>query len=87
VATAAGLGQQPRCEVELTEVQALGRHWWTPGFEATGPADLLRSELQATAALVFAHALPGGVQPGLDESSSYAQWLSLRPGAGNNANA
>jgi hypothetical protein len=87
VATAAGLGQQPRCEVELTEVQALGRHWWTLGFEATGPADLLRSELQATAALVFAHALPGGVQPGLDESSSYAQWLSLRPGAGNNANA
>jgi hypothetical protein len=68
--------------VELTEVRTGGRDWWTLGFEATGPADLLRSELQATVALVFAQALPGGVQPGPDESSSYAQWLSLRPGAG-----
>jgi hypothetical protein len=60
---------------------------WTLGFEATGPADLLRSELQATATLVFAQALPGGAQPGPDESSSYAQWLSLRPGAGGDADA
>jgi hypothetical protein len=37
--------------------------WWTLGFEATGPADLLRSELQATAALVFAQVLPGDVEP------------------------
>ena len=56
---AGGLGQQPWYEVELTEVHARGRDWWTLGFEATGPADLLRSELQATAALVFAQALPG----------------------------
>jgi len=28
--------------------------WRTLGFEATGPAGLLRSELQATAAFVFA---------------------------------
>jgi hypothetical protein len=70
-----GPGQQPRCEVELTEVHASGQNWWTLGFEATGPADLLRSELQATAALVFAQALPGGVEPGPDESRSYAQWL------------
>jgi hypothetical protein len=87
VALAAGLGDEPRCEVELTEVRTGGQDWWTLGFEATGPADLLRSELQAAAALVFAQALPGGVQPGPDESSSYAQWLSLRPGAGSNANA
>jgi hypothetical protein len=53
-----GAGQQPQCEVELTEVHTSGQHRWTLGFEATGPADLLRSELQATAALVFAHALP-----------------------------
>ena len=52
-----------------------GQDWWTLGFEATGPADLLRSELQATAALVFAQALPGGVEPGPDESRSYAEWL------------
>jgi hypothetical protein len=32
------------------------------GFEATGPADLLRSTLQGTAALVFARALPADVE-------------------------
>ena len=87
VALAAGLGDEPRCEVELTEVRTGGQDWWTLGFEATGPADLLRSELQATATLVFARALPGGAQPGPDESSSYAQWLGLRPGAGSDADA
>ena len=85
VARAPGLGQQPRCEVELTEVRAGGQDWWTLGFEATGPAHLLRSELQATAALVFAQALPGGVEPGPDDSRSYAQWLSQRPGARSDA--
>ena len=87
VALAAGLGDEPRCEVELTEVRTGGQDWWTLGFEATGPADLLRSELQAAATLAFAQALPRGVQPGPDESSSYAQWLSLRPGAGSDADA
>jgi hypothetical protein len=87
MALAAGPGDEPRCEVELTEVRTGGQDWWTLGFEATGPADLLRSELQATATLVFAQALPGGAQPGPDESSSYAQWLSLRLGADSNANA
>jgi hypothetical protein len=82
-----GLGQQPRCEVELTEAHARGQDWWTLGLEATGPADLLRSELEATAALVFAQALPEGVEPGPDESRSYAQWLSQRPGADNDASA
>jgi hypothetical protein len=67
--------------VELTEVRTGGQDWWTLGFEATGPADLLRSELQATAALVFAQALPGDVEPGPDESRSYAEWLCQRPGA------
>jgi hypothetical protein len=75
VAPAPGLGGEPRCEVELTEVRTRGQDWWTLGFEATGPADLLRSELHATAALVFAQALPGGVEPGMDESRSYAEWL------------
>ena len=54
VASAAGLGPKPQCEVELTEVHARGQDWWTLGFEATGPADLLRNEIEATAALVFA---------------------------------
>jgi hypothetical protein len=64
-----------------------GQDWWTLGFEATGPADLLRSELQATAALMFAQALPGGLEPGPDESRSYAQWLGQRPDAGSDAGA
>ena len=63
------------------------QEWWTLGFEATGPADLLRSELQATAALVFAQALPGGVEPGPGDSRSYAQWLCQRPGSDAGAGA
>ena len=82
-----GLGRQPRCEVELTEVRAGGQDWWTLGFEATGPADLLRSELQATAALVFAHALPGRMEFGPDEARSYAEWLGQRPDAGSDTGA
>ena len=39
--------EQPGCEVELAEVRTGGQDWWTLGFEATGPADLLRIELQA----------------------------------------
>ena len=70
-----GLGGEPRCEVELTEVRTRGQDWWTLGFEVTGPADLLRSTLEATAAIVFAQALPGGMHPGPDESRSYAEWL------------
>ncbi len=80
VTRAPGPGEEPRCEVELTEVHTSGQDWWTLGFEATGPADLLHGELQATAALVFAHAMPGEVQPGPDESRSYAQWLYQWPG-------
>jgi hypothetical protein len=81
VACAPGLGPQPRCEVELTEVRSRSQHWWTLGFEATGPVGLQRSTLEAAAALVFAQALPGGVEPGPDASRSYAQWLGQRPGA------
>ena len=87
LAPARGLGGEPQCEVELTEVRTRGQDWWTLGFEATGPADLLRSALQATAALVFAQALPGDVEPGPDESRSYAEWLCLRPGADSDADA
>jgi hypothetical protein len=75
VAAAPGLGQQPECQVELTEVRTGGQDWWSLGFEATGPSDLLRGELEAAAALVFAHALPGDVRFGPDECMSYAEWL------------
>jgi len=68
--------------VELTEVHVSGEPRWTLGFEATGPPDALRSELVAATALVFAQALPGGVELGLDDSKSCAQWLRRQPSAG-----
>ena len=82
VARSPGPEREPGCEVELTEVHTNGQYWWSLGFEATGPRDLLRSELEATAALVFAEALPGGVEAGPDQSRSYAEWLGQRPGTG-----
>jgi hypothetical protein len=78
---ATGLGQEPGCAVELTEIFTPGEDSWTLGFEATGPEDALPSVLEATAALVFAQAMPGSVQPGPDESRSYIEWLRRRPGA------
>ena len=87
VAPAKGLGHEPGCQVELTEVLMGGQDWWSLGFEATGPADLLRSELQATVALVFAQALPGGVEPGMGDSRSYAQWLRQQADAKRDAGA
>ena len=73
--------------MELTEVRTPGQDWWTLGFEATGLAGLLRSALEATAALVFARAMPGGMEPGPADSRSYAEWLCQRPGAGNGGDA
>jgi hypothetical protein len=87
VARGPGLGGEPQCEVELTEVRTCGQDWWTLGFEATGPAHRLRSELEATAALVFAQALPGAVEPGPDRSRSYADWLCRPPGTESDAGA
>jgi hypothetical protein len=80
-----GPGQQPECGVELTEIRTRGQDWWSLGFEATGPPGQLRSELQATAALVFAQALPGGMEPGTDDSRSFAEWLGQQPRTGNDA--
>jgi hypothetical protein len=66
---------QPACSVELTEARARGKPWWTIGFEATGPAETLRTNLEATAALVFAQPLPGQAERSTANSYSYAQWL------------
>jgi hypothetical protein len=83
-AQATGMGipqltQQPGCAVELTAVDLRGEPWWTLGFEAKGPADALRRELDAAAASVFADALPGGVALGIDNSQSYVRWLCQQP--------
>ena len=80
-------GQEPWCAAELTEVRTPGHDWWTLGFEATGPDDLLRGALQATAELMFAQAMPGRAEPGLEESTSYLEWLCQRPDAKSYAGA
>ena len=65
--------------MELTEVRAAGEAWWTLGFEATGPRHVLRGEVDAAAALVFALAPPGGLELGVGDSRSYAAWLRRQP--------
>jgi hypothetical protein len=79
-----GRATEPSCTVELTEVGSGNETWWSLGFEATGPAGLLRSTLRRTAALVFAQALPADVEFDMSHCQSYADWLSRRdsPAAG-----
>jgi hypothetical protein len=66
---------QALCAVELTEVRAQQRDWWSVGLEAAGPAGLLRTGLEAAAARVLTEALPGGMELRMAESTSYADWL------------
>ena len=82
-AVPAQAGLQARCAVELTELRVpyQGLHhqeWWSLGLEATGPDESLRHGLEATAALVLAQDLPGGVDLRIDDSRSYADWLRSR---------
>jgi hypothetical protein len=76
VADAAERAMGPECGVELTEVRSGGETWWSLGFEATGPANLLRGTLESTVALMFAEALPGDVKLDMNHCQSYAEWLS-----------
>ena len=80
IAQARGPGEAPQCAVELAEFHALGEDWWTLAFEATGPADVLRGQLSAAAALVFGQALPGGEELDMNDSMSYAEWLRGQSG-------
>jgi hypothetical protein len=66
--------------VELTKVHRHRQARWTLGFEAAGPASLLRRELDAAATLVLAEALPDGIELDTDHSQSYAEWLGRQPG-------
>jgi hypothetical protein len=63
------------CAVEFTAVRARERNWWSVGFEATGPDELLRGELEAAAALVFTWPAPDLTDFGPHASRSYAAWL------------
>ncbi len=67
------------CGVELTEVRSGGETWWSLGFEATGPADSLRSTLEGAAAQMFAKAPPGDVELDMSHCQSFIEWLSRRP--------
>ena len=66
---------QAACAVEFTVVRARERTWWSVGFEATGPDNLLRGELEATAALVFTSSATDLTEFCPHESRSYAAWL------------
>jgi hypothetical protein len=79
VAGTGWLAGESGCAVELTEVRTQGEAWWSLGFEATGAAGSIRNVLEVTAALVFTQALPGDVEPGTNDSRSYAEWLRRRP--------
>jgi hypothetical protein len=66
------------CAVELTDVNTGGEAWWSLGFEATGPATLLRGTLESTVAVVFAQAPPSEVEFCMSQCQSYAEWLFRR---------
>lgn len=70
------------CAVELTEINLGAEAYWSLGFEATGPAELLRGVLHDSAALLFAQEPPGQVDLSMDRCQSYAQWLSRHPAPG-----
>jgi hypothetical protein len=72
------LGTAAGCAVEITEIHLSGQAWWSLGFEAAGPAGLLRRQLETTAALVFSHSQPRRSGISLGNSQSYAEWLRQR---------
>jgi hypothetical protein len=79
VAAPPGSVSEAACAVELTEIHSGVHAWWSLGFEATGPADLLHSGLQNAAVQIFAQAMPGDVELGMSDCQSYAQWLRRHP--------
>lgn len=66
---------EPRCAVELTGIRVHHQDWWSLGLEATGPADLLSPVLGAAAAVVFTQPPLSGLDLGVQDSTSYAEWL------------
>ena len=64
------------CHMELTDVQADDRMWWTLAFEAYGAEPSLRSSLASIMGYIFDR---GGAPCPLDakDSFGYARWLAL----------
>ncbi len=73
------LASDASCAVELTEIRMGSRDWWSLGLEATGPGWSLRPAVETAAALMFARALPDGLELGTDNSVSYMEWLASQP--------
>jgi hypothetical protein len=73
---------EPACKLELTEIHTRGQPWWTLGLEATGPASLLRHELEVTAALLAGQDVPAGIELDTAHATSYAEWMRRCPGLG-----
>ncbi len=61
------------CSLELAEVRAEGRTWWSVSFEAFGPEPDLVGVLRRAAGHVFAEAEPPAL--GAARSMSYPRWL------------
>ncbi len=61
------------CSLEIAEVGAVGRTWWSISFEAFGPEAALVALLRQTAGHVFAAAEPPALPS--ECSMSYPRWL------------
>ena len=68
-----GISIDRGCELEITNIAALSKAWWTVAFEAFGPAETLLQDLHKTATWVFNIGRP----PALAASASmgYPAWL------------
>ena len=73
---AQGLGEEPGCHVELTEVHMSGQAWWTLGFEGYGELDQVEAILSLTVSLMARRRCPPPVTPG--EATGYPSWLRSR---------
>jgi hypothetical protein len=68
-------GEGASCAVELTDVVAGGRQWWTLAFEASGSDEQQREALERAASIVLSEPMPDGVELRTDQANSYAGWL------------
>lgn len=65
-----------QCAVELTDITVGDEPWWTLAFEASGPSSWRRRAVGNAATFAFAEPIPTDITLDLDNSVSYAQWLT-----------